>query len=157
MHFRIPLTWILAMDGRHAKVWECRDLSGSLRVVPDYSFDAEDQTSFSRALKSDRPGRSFASSGARRSAIQPKSDPHDLEKARFAAQVSERLTQAAEERQFEQLVVIAPPKLLGEIRNTYSRSLQAALIGEVAKELAYQNADDIWRHARTVLVNRHGM
>ena len=43
----------------------------------------------------------------------------------------------------EHLVVIAPPRTLGELRLHYAKPVSQALIGEVAKELIGRKPDEI--------------
>ena len=41
------------------------------------------------------------------------------------------------------LVVIADPSTLGEMRKMYHKTLETALVGEIAKTLTSQSTDDI--------------
>ena len=43
----------------------------------------------------------------------------------------------------KQLLVIADPSTLGEMRKLYHKTLEAALVGEIAKTLTSQSSDDI--------------
>src|SRR5690606_233838 len=153
MRHRIPRTWLVVVDGRHAKVWECRDTSGAIVPVPEMSLEAADQSSFSRSLKSDRPGRAFSSMGERRSAIEPKSDPHTFEKAVFARTIAEKLNEAFQKQAFRRLILIAPPAMLGHLRKMLPEAVTDTLVGEVAKELAHHDADEIFQRARPYLLN----
>lgn len=46
------------------------------------------------------------------------------------------------------LVMIAPPRTLGELRKRYSRALEQALLGELAKDLGEARGSDILMHLR---------
>ena len=88
-----------------------------------------------RDQKTDAPGRAFdASRGAGRSAYQ-EADFHQLEEDRFAADTAELLRRRALRNEFESLIVVAPPRTLGELRKHYHKEVEKRLAGEVAKDL----------------------
>ena len=88
-----------------------------------------------RDQRTDRPGRTFDDSGgAGRSAYQ-ETDFHQLEEERFAAETAELLRKRALRNEFESLIVVAPPRTLGELRKHYHKEVEKRLAGEVAKDL----------------------
>ena len=76
----------------------------------------------------------FASNGAGRSAYE-ETDWHQLEEDRFAAETAELLRKRALSNDFESLIIVAPPKTLGELRKHYHKEVEKRLAGEVAKDL----------------------
>jgi protein required for attachment to host cells len=95
----------------------------------------EQENPADRDQKTDAPGRTFdASGGAGRSAYQ-ETDYHQLEEDRFAAETAEMLKKRALSNDFEQLIIVAPPKTLGELRKHYHKEVEKRLAGEVAKDL----------------------
>lgn len=60
-----------------------------------------------------------------------------------AAAVTVWLNEQIAGRKIDRLVVIAPPRTLGEMRLRYSKQLEAALIGELHKELTGRSAQEI--------------
>ena len=62
-------------------------------------------------------------------------DYHILEEQRFAADTAEMLKQRALRNDFEALVVVAPPKTLGELRKHYHKEVEKRLVAEVPKDL----------------------
>jgi protein required for attachment to host cells len=88
-----------------------------------------------RDQKSDAPGRTFDSSGgAGRSAYQ-EIDFHQLEEDRFAAETAELLRKRALRNEFESLIIVAPPRTLGELRKHYHKEVEKRLTAEIAKDL----------------------
>jgi protein required for attachment to host cells len=150
-HPALPKTWIMVADAAQATAWEVTGRDGPLAAVPDFRLAAADTHGFSRDLKSDRPGRSFSSSDSRRAAMQPPHDPHEQAKARFMAMVSERLVAAHRDKRFAQLIVMAPPRMLGVLRDEYRDTLAGCIVGEVDKDLTKATSDDILAHARPFL------
>jgi protein required for attachment to host cells len=87
-----------------------------------------------RDQKTDAPGRAFSSVGSGRSAYE-ETDFHQLEEDRFAAETAELLRKRALRNEFESLIVVAPPRTLGELRKHYHVEVEKRLAGEVAKDL----------------------
>ena len=97
-----------------------------------------------RDQHTDAPGRAFASVGSARSAVS-ETDFHDLAEDRFAADAVELLNRRALANEFERLIVVAPPAVLGEMRKHYNKALGARLVGEIAKDLTGHSGPDIER------------
>lgn len=90
----------------------------------------------------DRPGTAPAGMGSVRSAME-QTDFHQLEKDQFAAQTAALLCQRAQAGDFEELIVVAPPKTLAELRKHYDKSVTSRLIAEVDKDLTKHPVDEI--------------
>src|SRR5215217_8709564 len=75
--------------------------------------------------KTDEAGRRHGV-GPGRSAYE-ETDFHQLEKDRFAHQIADMLKRWALRNDFEQLVVVAPPKTLSELRKHYHKEVQKRL------------------------------
>ena len=97
-----------------------------------------------RSQKSDAPGRAFSSVGNGRSAYQ-ETDFHQLEEERFAAETAELLRKRALRNDYESLIIVAPPRTLGELRKHYHKEVQKRLAGEIAKDLTGHPVAEIER------------
>ena len=95
-----------------------------------------------RDQKSDGPGRAFSSVGSARSAFE-EADFHQLEENRFAAETAEMLKQRALRNDFDSLIVVAPPRTLGELRKHYHKEVEKRLAGEIAKDLTGHPVEEI--------------
>ena len=95
-----------------------------------------------RDQKSDGPGRAFSSVGSGRSAFE-EADFHQLEEDRFAAETAEMLKQRALRNDFDSLIVVAPPRTLGELRKHYHKEVEKRLAGEIAKDLTGHPVEEI--------------
>jgi len=92
--------------------------------------------------KSDAPGRASSGVGSARSAFT-EVDFHQLEEDRFASQTAEMLKKRALNNDFESLIIVAPPKTLGELRKHYHKEVESRLTGEIAKDLTGHPVDQI--------------
>ena len=62
-------------------------------------------------------------------------DFHQQEEDRFAADTAEMLKQRALRNEFDSLVVVAPPRTLGELRKHYHKEVEKRLVAELPKDL----------------------
>ena len=62
-------------------------------------------------------------------------DFHQLEEDRFAAETADLLKKRALANDFESLIVIAPPRTLGELRKHYHKEVESRIAGELDKDL----------------------
>lgn len=124
--------WVLVGDGRRALflINEGDAAEPDLRVLETLS-DANPAT---HEQGSGAPGRSFSSVGAGRSAVQ-QTDWHQLEEEHFARGIAERINAAAEAGAFAEIVIVAPPRALGDLRQHLSKHAQAKLAGEWDRDL----------------------
>lgn len=93
-------------------------------------------------LGTDRPGRSFASVGAQRSAVG-QTDFHQQEKDNFAIETAERLRERALAGDFEELIVVAPPRTLAQLRRNYDKCVSSRVVAEIDKDLTRHTVPQI--------------
>ncbi|HEY0445763.1 MAG: Host attachment protein [Alphaproteobacteria bacterium] len=95
-----------------------------------------------REQKSDATGSAHSSFGTVRSAFS-ETDFHQLEEDRFAAETAELLKQRALRNEFDSLIIVAPPKTLGELRKHYHKEVERRIAGEIAKDLTGHPVEEI--------------
>jgi protein required for attachment to host cells len=83
---------------------------------------------------SDQPGRAFAGLGAARSAID-QTDWHQIEEDRFASQIAEMLGMLAQAGDFDDLIVVAPPRCLAALRGAFDGAVASRIVAEIPKDL----------------------
>jgi protein required for attachment to host cells len=95
-------------------------------------------------LATDEPGskHDYGAGMNQRSGME-ETDFHQLEEDRFAADTAEMLRKRALRNEFSQLIVVAPPRALGELRKHYHKEVEARIIGEIAKDFANRPTDEI--------------
>jgi protein required for attachment to host cells len=62
-------------------------------------------------------------------------DFHQLEEDRFAAEIAATLKERALRNDYEALVVVAPPRTLGELRKHYHKEVEKRLVAELPKDI----------------------
>ncbi|HEY9219231.1 MAG TPA: host attachment protein [Phenylobacterium sp.] len=110
------VTWVVAADGSRARVFEERLRHGPLHEIEHLSLHIREE---------DRPhgGRHGAtvhdrSGPGRHSGFD--APPAEEAERRFLRRVAQQLDQAAQEGAFERLVLMAPPRALGVLRQALS-------------------------------------
>lgn len=126
-------TWILIADGAQAKVFEHLGPGKGLRVVDEMQF--EQKPLQAQEIMADRPGRSFASAGSARSAMEYSSDPVAVRERRFVENVAEELEKHLQKGEFERLIVAAAPTALGDLRPAFSKGVKDTIVAELPKDL----------------------
>ena len=79
------------------------------------------------------------------SATMGETDYHILEEQRFAVDTAKLQNERALRNEYEALVVVAPPKTLGELRKHYHKEVEKRLVGEVPKDLTNLPVPEIER------------
>ena len=92
----------------------------------------------------DKPGRTAASAGTARSALE-ETDWHRLGEERFAAEIAATLYRLAHANKFDALIVVAPPKVLGNLRKAFHKEVVDRVIADLPKELTSHTVSDIER------------
>jgi protein required for attachment to host cells len=90
------------------------------------------------------PGRFIGGVSGQRSAVE-QTDWHRLEEERFAHEIAAALYRLAHANAFSHLVVVAPPKVLGNLRAAFHQEVSKRLVAEIPKDLTGQSNSDIAR------------
>ena len=117
--------------------------TGDLRnPVLAYEGGGEQENPATHEQGSDSPGRSFASSGTARSAME-QTDFHQQEEDRFAADIAGLLGKLAEADDFSELIIVAPPRTLAALRKGFDRKVNERVVAEVAKDLTKHTVEEV--------------
>lgn len=141
-----PRTWVVVADGARARFFVPSEDTSKFVAARQADLIAPESRRHARDLKSDKPGRSYASSRSGvRHAIEPAHDPHKLEKHRFSAVLAETLDGACGRREFDRVILVAPRRSLGELRGLMTARVQRCIDKEVAKDLTNETVASLWR------------
>jgi protein required for attachment to host cells len=135
--------WVIVCDGKKALVLENIGDEKFLNLKTREVHEHPDPKT--RELGTDAPGRTFSSVGAGRSAMEP-TDWHTQEEDRFLRKLADRLDAAVNAGEAKSLILVAPPRALGVLRQTYSHNLRTALRVEIDKDLVKLPVHEIERH-----------
>ena len=136
--------WLVVAESARAKIYTQAVAGASLEEVEDLAHSAS--RLHDRDLVSDGPGRSFDSAGQGRHAMEPGVQPQRHEAEVFARQIAARLKAASAGGEFEELVIAAPPKFLGLLREHLGSTTQAKLTQTIDKNLIRSTPAELVRH-----------
>jgi protein required for attachment to host cells len=104
-------------------------------------------------LETDRPGRRFGGTTGVRHGVgaqqghhhgvdgERSTERHEL--ALFAKEVAQKIDNDRVKREFDRLVIVAGPRMLGLLRQELPDTCKSVLAGEISKDLAQHSEDAI--------------
>jgi protein required for attachment to host cells len=125
-------TWFVIADAARAEVLVKRKDKPGYDTVR--TWENPDMHAKVHELGEDRPGRAFDSLGPHRSAMEPRETPKEAAKKDFARELVADLEAAVAAGAAQAIVLVAAPKLLGELRAVMPASLAAAVREDHAKD-----------------------
>ncbi|HEU4958709.1 MAG TPA: host attachment family protein [Sphingomicrobium sp.] len=131
---------VLVTDGRKTLFFRNHGDENQIDLRTEAFDEREDAPD--REIKTDAAGSSKQSFGYGRPALG-ETDFHQLEEDRWAQTAAESVNQRVLQNDFEQLVVIAPPKTLGLIRKKLHKEAERRLVCELPKEMTGRPIPDI--------------
>ena len=124
--------WIVVCDGKKALILENR---GDEKFPNLHTREALEHADLpTHAQGSSAPGRVHPSVGAARSAVE-QTDWHDEAERAFLHGLVNKLDHALKAGETKSLVIVAPPRALGMLRQSYPPSIRQALRSEIDKDL----------------------
>lgn len=147
---KVKRTWILIADGGRARVLEATGIGHGLHEVE--ASEAANPTPPAHLLGRAPPGRVYESVGHQRHGIEPRQDPHQALETSFACQLAATLDSALKRDAYDRLVVVAPARMLGDLRKALTPEVRNAVLAEVSKDLTKTPNDEIARHLENVMV-----
>ena len=133
-------SFVLVADGR--KMLFFRNEGDS--AFPNLSIEKKEihENPADRDQKTDAAGAHMGSTGVATDSFG-EADFHQLEENRFAAEAAEMLKRRALNNDFDSLIVVAPPKTLGELRKHYHKEVEKRIAGEIGKDLTGHPVNEI--------------
>ncbi|MFL6800046.1 MAG: host attachment protein [Xanthobacteraceae bacterium] len=133
--------WVVVCDGKKALLLENagdeKFLNLKTREVVEHPLPSTNEQDTERAEKASRDGR--------RGAVEHL-DWQDQDEDRFLHRLVEHLEMQFNGASSRSLVLVAPPRALGVLRQAYSHKIRAALAGEIDKDLVRLPVHEIERH-----------
>ncbi len=123
---------VLIVDGKRARFLRNKGSPRHVELITERELEQENPPT--REQGTDRPGRYPGPLGVHSSAVE-QTDWHRLAEQRFAAEIADMLYRMAHAHAFEDLVLIAPPKALGDLRAAFHPEVATRVVAEVAKDL----------------------
>jgi protein required for attachment to host cells len=148
--------WILVGDASRAKLFAAELREDDWSLVKDFEHpearepgrEIGPQAPPGRMLKSKTPG-------GRHTALEAHTSPKEVESERFARQLGTYLEDAVARRQFDYLVLVAPPHFLGVLKNALGQQAAKHLRSTVDKDLSTVDAAELRKRLIDDVFPRH--
>jgi protein required for attachment to host cells len=127
-----PRLWYVIADGGRAR-FVAGDGEGTFRTLS--SFVSTELHKSAHELGRDRPARVKESASPARSAIEPRRDLHNAAKEDFIRSVADTLAAELKEGKFDELVLVAPPGVIVELKHSLSKPTAKVVVNELHKDL----------------------
>jgi len=110
-------TFVLVADASRARLFR-REESGALALLEEHEHPGS--RAHNRDLTTDKPGTTFSGGGVSkgRSSMEPRTEPQEVEAEKFARELGDLLARSFDAHAFDELIIAAPPKFLGLLRET---------------------------------------
>jgi protein required for attachment to host cells len=135
--------WYVIADGGRARFVE-QDDGGAFRTLSN--FVSTELHKRSEELGLDRPARVQESASPARHAVEPKRDLHDAAKQEFIRTVGAELAGLQKEGSFDELVLVAPPGIIRELKDALSKPVAECVVKELRKDLTKVPDHDLTSH-----------
>ncbi len=127
---------ILALDGARMSLF--RNVGTTSAPNLKLVFKTELRSPATSELGDDRPGRTFQSLGRGRAAYEG-ADLHKRSEAEFIDDMAQIFCSHMKQPK-QQAIVIAPPQVLGQVREHLQPAIRSRLVGEIGKDYAGETA-----------------
>ena len=135
--------WIVVCDGAKALILENTGDGKFPNLKTVQVLEQKDLPT--HLLGADKPGRTHSSAGHGSSAVT-QTDWHNQSEQVFLNHLAQRLDADVSAGKAKSLIVVAPPRALGMIRQAYSHALRGAIRAEIDKDLVKHPVHDIEKH-----------
>ena len=139
------VTWILVADATQARLYANDGPGLGLYRATEQEFSA-DLPSHVGDIVSDQEGRAANPAGGGHHVLEPQTDPRRHIETEFLRSVAAALDKAAQERHFDELVLIAAPRALGTLRDKLAPQTMALVSAELDKELVHLSESKLEKH-----------
>ena len=126
-------SWVVVVEGSRARIFELTGPAIPMREIADL-LNPEMRMA-EHEIGSDKPGRTFDSSGRGRHAKQPRTDPSRQRHYDFIHEIAARIEQARNEGCFRDIILVAAPATLGLLRKTLTKAALQCVKREIPKNV----------------------
>ena len=139
------VTWVVLADARNASVVVNSGQGKGLAVLEDKAWSAKPAIGFSS-----EPGVGHSSAGPGISAVD-QGDPQEYADQVFAKEIARDLEVSLARKDFDRLVMVSGPHMLGVMRKALTPPVRGVIVGEISKDLSNVPLDSLQRHLDDII------
>lgn len=135
--------WILVADAAHARILSA---NGNIKkAVHVKSFDNDKARLHGKDFTTSRPGRVFNGDGSH-AASADEGNPKEHAVSEFARKLAGALDTGRQHGSYDKLTLVAPPHLLGLIKQSLDTNTARLVSKTIQKDLAHESTKDFIAH-----------
>ncbi|RRQ22894.1 host attachment protein [Thiohalobacter thiocyanaticus] len=142
-------TWVIVAESSRAKIYEAETAAADL-VEREDMVHPEGRL-HERDLVSDRPGHDSGEAGSGPHVLDEHTPAHIEEMHRFAREIAGRLEQGLNDKAYDRLVLVAPPKFLGALRDALPQGVAGLVAETLHKDLVQHSTEEVRQQVQTLL------
>lgn len=136
--------WILIADAARASIFVPHS-QGELACIREFAHpNSRAKNSDLLADRASQAQHAFSAKYA--AAINPTTEPKVFEARQFAKTLAEELKRAADQHEFDQIILAAPPRFLGLLRQELDETVARKLVTDLAVDLTRIERHQLWPH-----------
>lgn len=132
---------IVVANEREASFLDADDLHSPLHLVD--RIEDPNARLRDRDLETDRPGRAFDRMSPHRHAMGGERSTRRTQQSGFARRIADAIDHGRTRHDFDRLVLMAGPRMLGLIREALPAANRPLIVAEISKNLAHDGAEEI--------------
>jgi len=136
----MPNTWVVVADSGSARIFGADSPVGPLEELADFAHPEALVTE--RSLVSDRAGRTTDSQGHSHT-YEGEDSPREVEARTFAKLLGHEICLARARGDFEHLLLVAPPRFLGNLRASLDAETRKHVGSELPSDFVALSAEEI--------------
>lgn len=137
-------TWIFVGDGKKARIFLNKGPGKGLEPAIGNDFALPQMRT--SELGTERPSTHAGAGGGGRHGVAVHADWHEQEKEEFARDLARYLEDAAKGKEFDRLILVAPPRFLGALREHLGDHAKDLVSAEIDKDLTHLGVEDLPPH-----------
>lgn len=138
-------TWVVVADARAARIFSFTDKNGEWKLHETVEGDGSGDPA--------KTAGSVAKASEHKGALHGHGEivPKETQERRFAHTLSHVLERGYADNAFSKVALVAPPKLLGELRENLSKGLLPITVAELNKDYTHCGVEELMRLLRSEL------
>lgn len=121
--------WVVVADGSRARIFQKNSHGLEQTMSHDMCWDSLKN----QEIASDKSGRAGIKGKPGGQSFAPRTDLHEYQKQMFAKELCNLLEEAGSD--FDEVILISPPKILGSIRANMSKKIKDKTVHEIGKDV----------------------
>ena len=134
------MTWVLLLNSNECRLFSFSKKHPQLDLLKEIHHP--ENKGKNEEIVSDRPGH-YDADGTSGGSYAPHTNPKEVKVDQFIQEVCHLLDEGRTHQQFEQLIVIAPPKVHGHLSQHLNKNVEKLITQHIQKDLVFMKQHEL--------------